>query len=144
MRRKVSDPRNFFVLLANSFFRLARSPAYRESGTQRVPRSRLTCARGRVLRLRRALAQVGKRDVVAGSGKVGWPGARSATRRAVGVPEGGSIRGVAAGSRGGGRGRGEECGGRTKGGRVAEGKGSGSQPVDSCFLVFYFMYIVFF
>src|ERR1700730_9410572 len=98
MRRKVSDPRNFFILLANLVFRLARSPAYRESGTQRVPHSRSTCARGHVLRLRRALAQVGKRDVIAGSGKVGWPGARSVMRRAVGVPEGGSIRGIAAGS----------------------------------------------
>jgi len=88
--------------------------------------------------------QVGKGDVVAGSGKVGWPGAKSVMRRAVGVPKGGSIRGTTAGSRGGGRGRGEECRGRTKGGRVAEGKGSGSRPVDSCFLVFlsfYFVYI---
>src|SRR6202045_3067452 len=93
-------------------------------------------ARGRVLQLRRTLAQVGKGNVVAGSGKVGWPGTRSIMRRAVGVPEGGSIRSIAAGSGGGGRGRGEECGGRTKGGRVAEGKGSGSRPVDSRFLVF--------
>ena len=80
------------------------------------------CARGCVLWLQRALAQVGKRDVVAGSGKVGWPGARSVTRRAVGVPEGGSIRGIAAGSGGGGRGRGEECGVEQKAEGLRKGK----------------------
>ena len=69
--------------------------------------------------------QVGKGDVVAGSGKVGWPGAKLVARRAVGVPEGGSIWGIVAESGGGGRGREEECRCRTKGRRVTEGKGSG-------------------
>src|ERR1700733_3186418 len=108
---------------------------------QQVLCSWSTCTQSHVLQLRRTFVQVGKGDVVAGSGKVGWPGARSVMRRAVGVPKGGSIWGTAAGSGGGGRGRGEECRGRTKGGRVAEGKGSSSQPVNSCFPVFLFLYI---
>jgi len=79
-------------------------------------------------------------------GEVSVAGARLPVSGVVRVPKGGSVWDAVGGSRGGGRGKREGCGGGTKSRRVAEGKGSGLRPVDSCFLVFfvlYFIYIVF-
>ena len=99
-----------------------------------------------LLRLRKFIGKGGVGSFNVMVGEVGVAGARLPVSGVVRIPEGGSVQDAVGGSGGGGRGKRGGRNGGTKSGRVAEGKGSGLRPVDSCFLVFfvfYFIYIVF-